>query len=177
MLPGWIGRSSPEHYLNPACTWEARPLPMGNSGGAATPSPALQFQAAHPFPPPLLLSESLISPSKKTMKSDHGLCSPVPRSRLFLDQAKMFNQPCLPTPIGEPWASALTHSGWCGDYAMASVLFLCCLHPTPFRQGLGHQMARGRCCECSTDPFAAATSLAPFPLLPSGHTAAWACKE
>lgn len=86
----------------------------------------------------------------------------------------MFNPACLPTPIGKPWASALTHSGWCGDYAMASVLFLCCLHPTPFRQGLGHQMARGRCCECSTDPFAAATSLAPFPLLPSGHTAAWA---
>lgn len=49
---------------------------------------------------------------------------------------------------------------------MASGLFLCCLHPTPFRQGLGHQMARGRCCERNTDPFAAATSLAPFPPLP-----------
>lgn len=32
-------------------------------------------------------------------------------------------------------------------------------HYTPFR--LGHQMARGWCCECSTDPFTAATSLAP----------------
>lgn len=89
----------------------------------------------------------------------------------------MFSPPCLPAPTGEPWASALTHSGWCGDYAMASGLFLCCLHPTPFRQGLGHQMARGRCCERNTDPFAAATSLAPFPPLPSGRSATRACKE
>lgn len=60
---------------------------------------------------------------------------------------------------------------------MVTVVFLsACIPLLSGTRGLGHQMARGWCCNCSRGPFAAAGSLALFPLLPPGPTAIWAVR-
>lgn len=61
---------------------------------------------------------------------------------------------------------------------MVTAVFLsACIPLLSSTLGLGHHMARGWCCDCSRGPFAAASSLALFPLLPPGHTATWAVRN